>query len=56
MPFLWVVSCLLLAWVLEQRPGSLRVPFRILAVPRIVLLWTEISGVLLGFVGATLLA
>ena len=45
---LWAVLRLLQAWVLYQKPGSLRVLHRILAVPRIALFWIEISDVIPG--------
>ncbi|TWW54402.1 Integrin alpha-6 VLA-6 [Takifugu flavidus] len=41
--------------VLYQRPGSLRVLRRILAVPRTALFWTEISGVVPGICWSHLL-
>lgn len=37
--------CVLPAWVLEERPGSLRVLHSIVAVPRTALLNTEMSDV-----------
>ena len=46
---LWVVLCLFHAWVLYQRLGSLRVLHWILSIPRIMLFWTEISGIIPGF-------
>ena len=42
LPFLWAVIYLVQAWLLYLRTGSLRVLCRILAVPRILLFWTEI--------------
>lgn len=37
--------CLLQSWFFYQRPGSLRVLRRILAVSMIALFWTKISDV-----------
>lgn len=43
---LWVVLCLFQALVLDWRPRSLRVLCSILAIPRIALCLTEVSGVI----------
>ena len=42
------VSCLLQGQVLDQRPGSLKALHRVLDDPRMVFLWTEVSGVIPG--------